>query len=130
MPWSKTTWANLIGTNTTSSVLNTNATTCGQIDCHAANKYISLAVRVSVLFQTAPNQAVDVDFYGYNADMVDTDRDTLALYSVQIPEVTTSEEIATYQLNVSALDQVSVCIHNLDTTKSVQINVAWMAGYW
>ncbi len=130
MPWTKTAWANLRGTNTTSVAVAPSGNTGGNVDCAGANDYISLAVRVSVLFDTAPNKAAQVDFYGYNEDMADTDADTLAIYTAEIPQVTTSEEIATYQINVSALDHVRCVVTNLDTTKTIDVHIAYMAGYW
>jgi hypothetical protein len=130
MPWTKTTWANLVGTNTTSTEVAPSGTISGNIDCAGANDYISLAVRVSTLFDTAPNKATQVDFFGYNADAADTDVDTIAIYTAEIPQVTTSEEIATYQLNVSALDQMQVLVTNLDSTKSIWVHVSYQAGYW
>jgi len=120
----------LRGTSTTSVEVAPSGNTGGNIDCAGANDYISLAVRVSVLFDTAPNKASQVDFYGYNADAADTDADTIAIYTAEIPQVTTSEEIATYQVNVSALDQMRVIVTNLDTTKSIWVHVSWQAGYW
>lgn len=129
MPWSKTTWANAIATHTTSTEVAPSGSVSANIDTHGANKYITLAVRVSVLFDTAPNKAAEIGFYGYNADGPDTDVDTLALYAAEIPQRTTSEEIATYQLNVAALDQVQVLVTNLDSTKSVWVHVSYMAGY-
>jgi len=130
MPWTKTTWANLIGTNTTSTELAPSGTISGDIDTAGANDYISLAVRVSTLFDTAPNKGLQIDFFPINTDAADTDRDTLALYTFEIPQVTTSEEISTPQVNVSALDQVRVLLTNLDTTKSQWVHVSWQAGYW
>ena len=130
MAWSKTTWANLRGTNTTSVEVAPSGTTGGNIDCAGANKFISLAVRVSALFDTAPNKAARVDFYGYNADAADVDADTIAIYTADIPQHTTSEEIATYQVNVSALDQMRIVVTNLDTTKSIWVHVSYQAGYW
>ena len=129
MAWNKTTWANLIGTQTTSTEVAPSGTIGGDIDTHGANKYVTLAVRCSVLFDNAPNQPTQIDFLPKNTDDSDTDPDTLAMFSAQIPTVTTSEEIATYQLNVSALDQLRVFITNLDTTQSVWVNVTYQAGY-
>ena len=68
-----------------------------------------------------------------SGDPQDTDGanedDTLALWAAEIPEVSTSEERATYQLNVSALDHVKVKITNNDSADTIDVFVSAMAGY-
>ena len=66
MAWSKTTWANLIGTQTTSTEVAPAGTVGGDIDTHGANKYVTLAVRCSVLFDNAPNKPTQIDFFPKN----------------------------------------------------------------
>ena len=128
MAWTKSAWADIIGTDASKVTLSAASTTTGTIDCNGANPYITLGVKVVVIFGTTPDDDVTIEFLGRDADDAAED-DTLPIYEAAIPEVSTSEERATYQLNVSALDTVKVRVTNNDSADSVDVWVEGMGGY-
>lgn len=128
MAWTKSTWADVIGTDGTKASVSAAATATGVIDCNGTNPFITLGVKVVVVFGTTPDDDVTVEFLHRDADGAAED-DTIPLYEAAIPEVSTSEQRATYQLNVSALDSVKVKITNNDSTDAVTVWVEAMGGY-
>lgn len=129
MPWTKTAWSDLIGSDATKVTLSAGSTTTGTLDCAAANDYITLGLKVLVVFGTTPDDDVTVDVYGLDTDS-GADTDTIPIRTGSIPEVSTSTEVVTYQIPVSALDHVKVKITNNDSADTVDVWVNWMAGYW
>jgi hypothetical protein len=128
MAWSKTAWSDVIGSDASKTSLAAGASTTGDIDCAGTNKYISLAIKVVVVFGATPDGDVTVEVFGLDADGAN-EVDTLAMFEATVPRVTSSEERATYQLNVSALDQVRVKLTNNDSADSVSVWVSARAGY-
>jgi hypothetical protein len=129
MAWTKSAWADVIGTDTTKiTVSGGSSTTTGTVDCNGTNPYVTLAIKAVAIYGTTPDDSVLVEVLGVDADGANED-DTLALWSAEIPSVSTSEERATYQLNVSALDTVKVKVTNQDSTDTVDVWVSVMGGY-
>lgn len=128
MAWTKSAWQDIIGTDASKASVAHGSTTTGTIDCNGANPYITLGVKVVVVFGTTPDDDVTVEFLHRDADDAAED-DTIPIYEAAIPEVSTSEERATYQLNVSALDTVKVRITNNDSADAVSVWVEGMGGY-
>lgn len=127
MAWTKAAWADVIGTNASKAAISASATATGTFDCNGANPYITTSFKVVVVFGTAAAAGVKVEFLGHDADGAAED-DTLAMYEAQVPQVVSSEERATYQVNVSALDTVKVKLTNLDGN-AITAWVAAMGAY-
>jgi len=128
MAWAKTAWVNVVGTDATKINISAAGTATGTVDCDGANPYITLAVKVVSVFGTTPDDSCLVEILGRDANGAAED-DTLALWSAEIPEVSTSEERATYQINVSALDTVKVRITNQDSADAISVWVSAMGAY-
>lgn len=129
MPWNKTAWSDVIGTNATKITLSAASTTTGTIDCAVpANPYVALGIKAVSIFGTTPDDSCLIEIVGRDTDGAAED-DTLALWAAEIPEVSTSEERATYQVNVAALDHVKVRVTNQDSADTIDVWVSVMAGY-
>lgn len=128
MAWAKEAWADVIGTNATKITVAAAGTTTGTIDCKDPNPLISLAIKAVSIFGTTPDGNIKVEVLGRDTDGAAED-DTLAMWSAELPLVSTSEERATYQLNVSALDRVKVRVTNNDTADNVSVWVSAMGAY-
>lgn len=130
MAWDKLPWSVLIGTScTTQTTLNTNSSVCGDYDCNTTTVIMVAGVRVAVDYPAAPNAETQVDIYPRDTDKCNLP-DTLAMFSATVPPPTTSGVgIATYQVNVAALDHIRVCLSNPDLTNSVEVLVSVM-GAW
>ena len=129
MPWSKTAWADVIGSDATRITLSAGSTTTGTVDVAGTHKDVMLGVKILVVFGTTPDDDVTFDVYGLDTDG-GNDTDTISMRTGSIPEESTSTEIATYQIPVGALDHVKVKITNNDSTDTVDVWVSSMAGYW
>jgi hypothetical protein len=128
MSWTKGSWTDLIGTDGTKTTIASGATETGDIDCNGANPFIVVAVKVVVVFGGSPDDDITIEFFGKDADDA-AEVDTLAIFEASIPEQTSSEERATYQINVSALDTLQVSITNNDSADSVDVWVEYMGAY-
>lgn len=128
MAWTKSSWADLIGTDGSKETLAAGSATTGDIDCNGANPFITVGVKTVVVFGGSPDDDVTVEFLGVDADDAN-EVDTLAMYEAAIPEQTSSEERATHQVNVSALDTLRVKVTNNDSSDSVDVWVEYMGGY-
>ena len=130
MAWQKLDWSVLIGTScTTQTTLVTNSAVCGDYDCDTTTEIIVAAVSVAVDYPAAPNADSQVDIYARDTDSCNL-ADTVSMFSATIPPPTTSGiGIATYQVNVAALDHLRVCITNPDLTNSVEVLVT-VKGAW
>jgi len=128
MAWTKTAWADLIGSDASKTTVAAGSSTTGDIDCNGANPFIVVAIKVVVVFGGSPDDDVTVKLFGVDTDGAN-EPDTLAMYEAAIPEVTSSEERATYQVNVSALDHLRVQVTNNDSADSVDVWVSYMGAY-
>lgn len=128
MAWNKTTWIDLIGTNASKQSIASGATAGADIDCNATNKLIYVTVKVVVVFGASPDDDVSVELLGKDLDGAN-EADTLAMFAASIPQVTSSEERATYQFNVASLDGLRVEVNNNDSADAVTAWVSWMGGY-
>lgn len=128
MTWTKAAWADVIGTNASKTTINAGNTSTGDVDCNGANPYIVVDVKVVVIFGASPDDDVTVEIFSVDADGAN-EPDTLALFEATIPEVTSTEERATYTINVAAKDTIRVSITNNDSTDSVDVWVSAMGGY-
>jgi len=128
MAWTKSSWSDVIGSDGSKTTVTAGSTTTGDIDCNGANPYIVVAIKVVVVFGGTPDDDVTVELFGVDADGAN-EVDTLALFEASIPEVTSSEERATYQINVAALDTLRVSVMNNDSTDSVDVWVSAMGAY-
>lgn len=128
MAWTKGGWVDIIGTDGSKTSVSAAASATGDIDCSGANPFIAVAVKVVVVFGGSPDADVTVEIFGLDADDAN-EVDTLSMYEARIPEVTSSEERATYQLNVSALDTVQIKITNNDSTDAVTVWVEAQGAY-
>ncbi len=128
MAWTKGSWTDIIGTDGSKTSIGAGSSSSGEIDCNGANPFIYVAVKVVVVFGGSPDGDVTVEFFGKDADDAD-ENDTLAMLTASIPEETSSEERATYQLNVAALDSLTVTITNNDSSDNVSVWVEAMGAY-
>jgi len=128
MAWTKTAWTDLIGTDASKTNLAAGSSATGDIDCNETNPYIVVAVKVVVVFGGTPDGDVKVEFFGVDADGAN-EPDTLAVFAATIPYSASSEERATYQINVSALDTLRVEVTNQDSSDAVSVWVSYMAAY-
>jgi len=128
MAWTKGSWTDLIGTNASKTTITTGNTSTGDIDCNGANPFIVVAVKVVIVFGGSPDDDVTVEFIGIDTDG-GNEPDTLPMFEAAIPEETSSEERATYQVNVSALDHLRVAITNNDSTDSIDVWVSFLGAY-
>ena len=128
MSWTKTSWADLIGTNASKTTITAGNDSSGNIDCNGSNPFMLVAVKVVVVFGASPDDNVTVEAFGYDADGA-AEVDTLPMFVTEIPEVTSSEERATYQIDVSALDQLQIVITNNDSADSIDVWVSYMGAY-
>ena len=128
MAWTKSAWADVIGTDATKIVLSAASTTTGTVDVNYTSPFITLALKVRSIFGTTPDDSCLIEVLGRDTDGAAED-DTLTLWAAEIPEVSTSEEGTTYQINVSALDHVKVRVTNQDSTDNISVWVSAMGGY-
>lgn len=128
MAWTKAAWADVIGTDASKSTVGAAASTTGNFDCNGSNPFIMAAVKVVVIFGSSPDGNLKVEIFGLDADGAN-EVDTLSMFLAHIPYVTSSEERATYHINVAALDQIQVKVTNLDTTDNVSVWVSAMGAY-
>jgi len=128
MAWTKSGWSDLIGTDLSKQSINAAASATGDIDCNGTNPFITVAVKVVVVFGDSPDDGVTVEFFGRDADDAD-EPDTVAIYSATIEEVTSTEVRATYQINVSALDELEIKLTNNDSTDAVTVWVEYQGAY-
>jgi hypothetical protein len=128
MAWTKSAWADVIASNASKTTVTSNSTVSGDIDCNGTNPFVTLAVKVVAIISNTPQDDVLVQFYGVDTDGAN-EPDTLAIYEAEIPAVTSSEERATYQLNVSALDNVRVLITNQDDADAISVWASYIGGY-
>lgn len=128
MAWTKGAWTDLIGTDGSKTSIAAAGTSSGTIDCNGANPFIVVAIKVVVVFGGSPDDDVTVELFGNDADDA-AENDTLPIFSASIPEETSSEERATYQINVSALDSLVVTVTNNDSTDAVTVWVEYKGAY-
>jgi hypothetical protein len=128
MAWTKTVWSDLIGTNASKTSVTAGNASTGDIDCNGTNPLVTVAVKVVVVYGATPDDDVAVRLYGVDADGAN-EADTVALYEATVPYVASSEERATFSVNVAALDTLRVEVDNQDSTDSVDVWVSWMGAY-
>lgn len=128
MTWTKSSWADVIGTNASKQTVNAGATASGDVDCNGANPYMVLGIKVVVVFGASPDGALTINIYRKDADGAN-EQDTVVGFSAQIVEVTSSEERFTFEISVLATDTVTIEVENEDTTDSVDVWVSAMGGY-
>jgi hypothetical protein len=128
MAWTKTSWADVIGTDATKSSVGAGSTATGNIDCNDANPYIVAAIKVRVIFGSSPDDGVDISFFGRDADGA-AENDTVPIFAASIEESSTAELGATYQVNVAGLDTLNVKITNNDSADSVDVWVSRLGAY-
>ena len=128
MAWTKAAWADIIGTNASKQTVTATNSTSGYVDCNGSNPYMTVAFKVVVVFGATPDDNATVEVFGYDADSA-AEVDTLPMFIAEIPEVTSSEERATFQIDVSALDQIQIVVTNNDSTDSIDVWVEAMGGY-
>ena len=128
MAWTKSAWADVIGTDATKITMTAASTTTGTVDVNGANPYITLSLKVRSIFGATPDDSCLIEVLGRDTDGAGED-DTLPLWAAEIPEVSTSEEGTTYQINVSALDHVKVRVTNQDSADTIDVWVSAMGGY-
>jgi len=128
MAWTKSSWADVIGTDGSKTTINSGNTSTGDVDCNGTNPYITLAIKVVIVFGGSPDDDVTVEVFGLDADGAN-EVDTLAMFEASVPETASTEVRATYQINVSALDKVRVQLTNNDSADSIDAWVSAMGGY-
>jgi hypothetical protein len=132
MAWEKSGWSDIIGTDGSKSTITSGSSANGDLDCNNTstgnNPFITAVWKVVIVFGSTPDDNCTVEWFGKDVDDAN-ELDTLALMTATVPEQTSSEERATYLLDVSAFDTINIKVTNNDSTDSVTCWVEAQGGY-
>ena len=129
MGWNKTSWDNVIGNDSVKQIIPSGGSFTGNVGCNSAYKYITVAIKTVVVFGATPDGDAKVKVFSLDCRGAN-EPDTVPIYSQDIKAVAGTEQIITIpNLDVSALDSLSVEVINNDTTDDISVWVSFKAGH-